>query len=138
MQIQDIEDSLPNGFHDALLERIDIRYENNRAIFYIQILVGDPDSKNAEEREAYRLGKLTLDSLFFCAIETPDPTYPYREKKHLRISAGHLESLTHANLPDLVQSLPENAFSCWFFIQEWNAFIYVAALDAQFIWSEDP
>jgi hypothetical protein len=33
-------------------------------------------------------------------------------------------------------TLPEGSFAYWFFVNNWNSFIHVAAMDAQFEWKE--
>ncbi len=41
--LKDIDDALPNGFHDAHLERIEMDYERRVTVFDIDVLVSGPD-----------------------------------------------------------------------------------------------
>lgn len=134
MKLEDIEKMIPNGFHDALLERISIDYVKRCAVFDLHVLIGDPRSEDRESREAYREGQLRLNDLLFCVIEPPDPAYSYHEAGRLLLGAGSLKSTEIPSLPKLPEPLPEGAFAHWFFVQKWNAFLYVAAMDAYFEW----
>ncbi len=134
MKITEIEMIIPNGFHDALLESISVDYMKKNAVFNLQLCIGDPYSEDIKKREGYRRGRLMLHGLLYCVIEPPDPAYPYCEAKTLRIDAGPLGYPGISVKSRLPEPLPEGAFSHWFFVQKWNAFIYVAATDAQFVW----
>ena len=63
-------------------------------------------------------------------IEAPDPQYPYHEKKPLWVDAGSSNSDEISTSIRLPGPLPEDAFIYWFFVNNWNAFIQVAAMDA--------
>jgi len=136
MRLEEIERMLPNGFHDALLERICVDYVKRCARLDLHVWMGDLRSQDKESREAYREGQLRLDDLLFCVIEPPDPTYSYYESGSLLLGAGSLKSTEIPSLPQLPGPLPEGAFTHWFFVQKWNAFIYVAAMDAHFEWKD--
>jgi hypothetical protein len=48
------------------------------------------------------------------------------------VDAGS-SNLRKSSLTRLPEPLPEGAFTHWFFVNNWNAFIHVAAMDAQII-----
>jgi hypothetical protein len=138
MTIEDIENMLPSGFHDALLQRISIDYVKREALIDLDVCIGDPDANEEEEREAHRLGHLRLYNLLFLVIEPPDPRYPCNYPEYLMIDSGPIPLLKKdppINLPEL---LPADAFTHYFFVSDWNAFIYLAATDASFWWHDDP
>ena len=130
MTLDEIAASLPNGFHDAKIKSINIDYVNREARFDLQIWIGD-DSGTKEERETYRGAQLTLSQLLFCVIDAPDSRYPYHERKALRVDAGSSNSGQISTSVRLPAPLPEHSFSHWFFVNNWNAFIHVAAMDAR-------
>lgn len=132
MKLKDIEASLPNGFHDALLQRVTIDYNKREAVFDFRIWVGDISSKVEELREARREGQLRLLGLLLCVIEAPDPRYSYINPPHLMVNAGPATDLKVSQ--QLPHSIPEEAFVHWFFVNEWNSFIHVAAMEARFEW----
>lgn len=132
MTIADIEKSLPNGFHDSNLKRIDIDYATRQGDLEFEVNTGSLDTN----RENYRLGKLSISGLLFCIIETPDSRYPFQKAEGLWIAdSGIVETAKFPN--KLPESLPEGAFAHYFFVNDWNAFIYIAAMDASFGWGSD-
>jgi hypothetical protein len=136
MTLNEIENSLPNGLHDAELSHIDIDYISREVKFYLKIWVGDPWSEKTELREAYRDARLTLSHFIYFVIEPPDSTYPYQKATSLRVDTGSIQTAKIATSTKLPESIPDDAFSHWFFVQEWNAFIFAAAMDARLDWKD--
>ncbi len=132
MTLEEIEMSLPNGLHDAHLAKLDIDYVKREARFHIHVDVSDAESK--ETSGQYRSGNLTLLGLLFCVMEPPDSRYPYRDNRALWItSSGPVRSEDiSVKLPE---PLPQGAFVHYLFVNDWNAFIYLAAMDANFEWA---
>lgn len=123
-------------FHDATIERVAIDYLAHEAVLDCSLVVGDPDAIREADREAPRRGRLTLQGLLYFVIEPPDPTYPFKDAEGLWVASdGPLDELS-SRPTDLPDELPEGAFSHWFFIHSWNAFIYVAFTRAAFAWLE--
>lgn len=133
MTIEEIERGLPNGFHDARLKGIDIDYARREARLDLQADIGSPESRSEGIKDAYRACRLTLSDLLFCVIEPPGPTYQRQKAEWLWI-ADSGPATSEEILPKLPTPLPEGAFVHYFFINEWNAFIYLAAMDACFEW----
>jgi len=132
MTIEDIEMNLPNGLHDARLIKLDIDYVEREARFHLRVNVTGIESQ--DEPEEYRWGSLTLSGLLFCVIEPPDSRYPYRNSSGLWITSS--EPVTSEDvLAKLPCPLPDGAFIHYLFVNDWNAFIYIAALDAHFEWN---
>ncbi len=139
--LREIEDQLPNGFHDAYLEAVTLDYVANTATMGVGLCVGDPDAATEEEREAYRKATLVLRGLVFFVIEPPypDPQYEYSEGGGLWLRSGDDasdESGPTAARP--LRPLPEGAFAHWFYVDDWNSFIHVAAREAGLQWREGP
>jgi len=134
MKLEEIEKMLPNGFHDALLKSVNIDYTKHEAIFNLHIWVGDLYAKDENSRETYRRCLLKLCKLFFCVIEAPDPKYPYHDSGCLRVDGGSLQTKRKKPSTQLPGPLPKDVSTYWFFVEEWNAFIYIAAKDALFDW----
>ena len=130
MNISEIEANLPNGLHDMLVERLSIDFIARVATLDVSVWVGDLTSSLHAEREARRRGKLALHGLQFCILEPPDPRYPFAKPDAL-----WLVDLMDAD-PNVVGSipLPPTAFSVRFFVNQWNSFIHVSALDASLAW----
>ena len=71
--LRDIENSLPSGFHDALVHSWDLSFAGRSASFDLEISVGDPDSSDPAERDRYRTGTLKLDGIAVCEFDAPHP-----------------------------------------------------------------
>ncbi|HEY9403335.1 MAG TPA: hypothetical protein VIQ24_11770 [Pyrinomonadaceae bacterium] len=136
MTLEELADTLPNGLHDAQVSRISLDYLKREARFTLDVWVGDSSSQDEEMREAYRSGELKLSGLLYCAIEPPDASYPYAKADKLWVDAGALESANVRPTVKLPEPLPEVAFACWFFVQGWNSYIYVGAMEASLAWAE--
>lgn len=130
MTFEEIEDLLPNGLHDAGVNSITLDYVQRKATFDLEISISVPGEKGAEN---YRRATLCFEPFLYCVIEAPDPGYPFANEGPSRIDAGSYRS-EDAELKLLRGSLPEGALACWFFINSWNSFIHVAALNAELVW----
>ncbi len=128
--LEELENSLPNGFHDAEIQRVSIDYQQRAMIIDMDVFVGDVDAP-LEEREAYREGTLVISGLQFAAIEPPDAHCPFSTPRASRIDAC---DMTKKLDPALLQTLPEDSFVRSFFVNDWNAFVHVAGLGAEIQW----
>lgn len=131
MNIEDISNTLPNGFHDAYLQRLSLDYAKHEAVFTLKIWDGDPDADNPAQCDAYRSGRLILNGLLFCVIEPPDTGLDESDSA-LWITADSSdfdELKTNPKLPEI-----QDGFRHWFFISTLNCFMYVAAKNASFEW----
>jgi hypothetical protein len=130
MTLEEIDDSLPNGLHDMHVDRLSIDFAGRVASFEVEIWVGDLDSQSETEQEATRCADLTLAGLQYCVLDPPDPKYPFANPEPIW--------LVDLCEPDLVipgdRPLPPGAFAARFFVNQWNSFIHVAALDARLTW----
>src|SRR5229473_1564672 len=88
MTLEQLENSLPNGFHDAEIESIAVDYVSKRAVIKMRLHTGDPGAANEDEREAYKQADLLLSELFYFVIDPPDPTSEFKEKGSVCVSAG--------------------------------------------------
>ena len=75
MTFQETAASLPNGFHDAELQRFEMDYVRRQLRFDLVVWIGDMDDR--ERRETYRPARVTLDNVGFFVIEPPDADYPW-------------------------------------------------------------
>lgn len=125
--LEQLERSLPNGFHDAQIKGINLNYVERTIVFEMRLWVGDLESADKAEREAYRLGVLIISEFDFCVIEPPDLRYPYHPVKAVRVDSG---AGNPQSIP-LLENIPEDTFAHWFFVNEWNSFIYFIARAAR-------
>ena len=95
---------------------------------YAHLKPGQNGTKRLVER--YEKGELTIRDFIYCVIEPPDPTYPYAKVKTITIGAGSATEEPIKTETRLPQELPEGAFAYWFFVNEWNSVIHIAAMNA--------
>lgn len=135
MNFEELDNELPNGFHDARLLSLKLDYTARSAILHMRLLVGTPGSVNPEE---FREAVLKVSGLCFCTIEPPNPDHgALLNGSGVRIS-GYVED--RQSLVTLAGALAKCApdSSCYrFFCHDWNCFIHLAASDVQISWSED-
>lgn len=136
MTIDEITDTLPNGFHDAYVFRISIDYAAGEVTFLIEVDLSSPHEKvdvNA------RRGELKLTGLFYCAIEPPvyslSREYVFAEER-LWLSADSSDFSELKECPKLPEPIPDGGFRHWVYDSTHNSFIYVAAMNAGFQWCE--
>lgn len=131
MTLDEIQQSLPSGLHDARIISITLDYVQRQAVFDIEVCFTDADNDGPE---IYKGAKLYLTPFLYCNIEAPDSKYPFAFNKPLRVDAG-CEQMNNAAPFRLPDPLPEGAFTCWFFVKNWNSFIHIAALDAKIVFN---
>jgi hypothetical protein len=132
MTLEELENTLPNGLHDAEVKRIVVDYTERSVVLDVDVWVGDMRDAPAR-REAYRRGRIEISGLLFLVMEPPDKNYPFKEGD-LRIDGCDLRK----NLDKtLLESLPNEAFFRSLWVSEWNAFIHIAAGHAQVNWNSE-
>src|ERR1039458_1165405 len=132
--LKEIDDELPNGFHDAFLETIALNFAASIATLTLQLLVGVPDGASEEERESYRRATLTLEGLVYFVIDAPDSERRFSRPEGVMIDAGDALDRSNPRAPAPPSAAPAGAFAYWFFVHEWNAFIHIAAQSAVLEW----
>lgn len=138
MQLDDLfgSDGPAGTFHDASIERLTLDYVARKAILDCLICIGDPDSPDSEAREARKRGCLIILGMKYCVIDPPDPSYPYEDAKGLWLTADGpvgTDGVSGERLPSIVS---DSAFAHYFFISNWNAFVYIAGESVQFEWAD--
>ena len=134
MTFEEIDNKLPNGFHDAKLYDLKIDYVGGTAVLRMALDFGNPDGP---KRTDYRIGELRAAGLYFCSIDAPDPSYKYAPHgTPLNISGDVAKVDTFLGLEKLSGTLPVGVPCYRFFVNEWNSFINIAAKDVQIFWIE--
>jgi hypothetical protein len=86
MSLEEIDESLPNGFHDAELVGLEIDYVHQFAVFKTNVLLGLPDEP-VEISDRHRLRTLRFSGVSFIVVDPPaaDRHFCTRERFLLRI-----------------------------------------------------
>ena len=130
MTLEELENTLPNGLHDAEVQRVSVDYQERKLTLDLSVWMGNMGDP-AEAREAYRMARLELSGLNFLVMEPPDPTYPFKDSAGLTIDGCDMSK----NLNNtLLKSVPDSVFVRSLWVNEWNAFMHIAAKEAQIFW----
>jgi hypothetical protein len=132
MTLEELENTLPNGLHDAEVKRIAVDYELRKVTLEVAVWIGDMGDP-PERREAYKDGRIDISGLLFLVMEPPDPRYPYQDSD-LRIDGCDLSKNLSS---ELLESLPVDSFFRSLWVNEWNAFIHIAAKNVNIEWLND-
>jgi hypothetical protein len=131
--LQDIENSLPNGFHDALIRSCHFDFVARTASFELDVSTSDPELADSNDRDRYAAATLLLYDLAFCELQAPNPNYPFQKAVPLRVDLSEPDG-DHP----VIKALASGTFAARFFVTNWNSFIYLAARHARLEWSPKP
>jgi hypothetical protein len=127
MTLEELSQSLPNGFHDAELMSFSVNLALRTAELDLELWVPEGET---DELESYRRGRVYLSGLECLAIEPPHQNYPFSDPGPVSIDDGPGDPQRSG------VTLPKTAGPHhWFFVSDWNAFILVAARDARLEWT---
>lgn len=132
MTLAELDQTLPNGLHDAEVRTVLLDFVSRVATFDLEVWIGDLEAPLAEGRETYRPATLELRGIGYFTIEPPDPRYPFDKGKAIKID------LCDADPAAALPPTKEAQFASRFFVNEWNAFISVSATHAELRWTAPP
>jgi hypothetical protein len=127
--LAELEATLPNGLHDSSLRSIMLDYVNGVALFTVDLWVGTMDLPAGPERERQRRASLEFAGLLYCSIDPPD----FRPHYRAAMEPGPAW-LMESDPVDPPSPLPEGAFEARMFVNDWNSFIQIAAVDVSLTW----
>lgn len=134
MTLDEWDQELPNGFHDAYILSLQIDYAVGTAKFALALHTGWSDDPEPE-RERYQNAEMLVTGLCFCSIDPPDPSYRFLPSGKGICVGGDPAQADHLPLlPGLAAKFPTGTWCYRFFVHDWNAFIHIAAHDAQVTW----
>jgi len=132
---EELDEKYPNGFVDAEITSLAIDYRSRTATMQLNVRGNPPDRPNSHE---YAPATLSIKRFFYVSIEPPDAEHALvRNQLTIQVD-GFPEDAKQFPLFEHVKSaLPIGAFSCRFFVHDWNSFIHIAGQDAQLSWLKD-
>jgi len=134
MTFEELERSLPNGFHDAKLKCFNFDIIASRIQISASLLVGLPGEKDPER---YEDCTLIVSSIFVFFIEPPDPKYPFiPDGLPINMSGGLVIPGQNSEIDKILEMIPGDASVYRFFLEEWNSFLYLAAAEVTLEWGK--
>jgi hypothetical protein len=133
MTFEELEQKLPNGFHDAATREIDFDFIERSVVIGLDLLMGGPDDLRPE---VYRPGR-RVAPIYLFFIEAPDPSYSFVPNgSHLKVDGDFVKVGQSVHVDRLLPMLPESVTKYRFFLEKWNAFLYIAGGDGEFSWDD--
>ena len=127
MTMAEIEQRLPNGFHDAELLAINVDYVSRQARLDFKLWV------DVEEiREEYASATLFLDDFQYVVVEPPRPD----NWQHDQSSVDGFATSAHSGIAIGLPRPAVGKFAHSLFVVNWNASIHIAASSARLAPSE--
>ncbi len=120
MTLDEIEDALPWGFHDAYLEQLEIDWSSGRAVLGLRLMM-------SEHQDMDQRAKVIVEGLHYCSV----PPLVQPDAGGLWLDTG-AETKTLSGHPPV----PAGHFLHYFFVRESNQFIHICGRDARLEWIE--
>jgi len=134
MTLEQIEDLLPNGLHDAEIQQLAMDYENARLVLKVTVLIGLP-SQPYPDREAYRSGQISFQGVQFYSVDYPQVGSAFQ---HPGAAWFSYERTPPGQIPgQFIAALPSGTHCYSLFVRDWLSYINVAAAEVSFSWANE-
>ena len=117
MTLEELDSSLPNGFHDSLLLGLKYDFEASRVELILDIDFSDT-SKNAKKVKNRR-DILVLESIHYFLLEKPEKMNSMGQPQLIDVGFSY----DKVNLPS--GAAFDSKTSAWIFLNRWNSFIHL-------------
>ena len=133
MTLEDLDQRLPNGLHDAQIKALLHDYERGVVTLKVAMLVGLPHDP-PPERSRYRIGEIHFHGAMFCVIEILENERALGHPRSIWFSYSRTDP---GNLPEPIRrQLPPETLCYSLYILDWESTIHIAASDISFQWLE--
>ena len=137
MTLAQLNEILPNGFHDAEIERFIWDFRQDTAVVDINFWTATEEDQDHEKRQR---GCVEIHKIVFIAVDPPDPRRsdprPYRGSSgSLQIDGMVADDKIFPVLSQLKPDLPPNTEVFSFYVVNWNSFMHIAAAEARLTWN---
>jgi hypothetical protein len=127
MDLRLIEQSLPNGFHDAYLSGLDLDFVHHDVELSLSVLVANDDQPVSER---YRQCRLTLHDYSVLVLEPPIAYREIKPSRGLQIDQTQLNEEDYQAFRQVGYNMREGNFWLALFVYDWNSRIVISARDA--------
>ena len=134
MTLEQIEDLLPNGLHDAEIRHLAMDYEKARLVLGVTVLTGIT-SQPYPNREAERAAEISFERVRFYSVECPQIGSAFQHPGSVGFS---YEKTPPGLVPlELTEALPPETLCYSLFIRDWLSHVHIAAAEVAFSWVAD-
>ncbi len=136
MTFDELCNTLPNGFHDAELQRFEMDYQSRKLVFDVVVWIGDMEDE--PNQEMYRPARVTVEGVAYFVMEPPDPRepqdsgYPWKESGSITFDTGEGQP---KHIASVLPKTPEGTTVTWMYLYDFNSFMLFAASDASLEWT---
>lgn len=135
MTFREVEQGLPNGFHDSAIRRISVDFVSRSILVAMDIHAGVPGDADPER---YRPGSLRVSSPYLFFLEPPDPRYRFIPNgSAINVDGDSVKLGQDPAVDSLLPVIPRDATIYRFFLEEWNSFLYLAGASVEFSWDDE-
>ncbi len=127
MNLIEIEQSLPNGFHDAYLNQLALDFARHEAELSLEVLIGTDDQPGSDK---YRKCRLTFHDYAIVMIEPAVAHRDIGKARGLGVDRTELDDEDRLAVAKTGYKIPSDNFWLALFIYEWNSRIIINARDA--------
>jgi|WetSurMetagenome_2_1015567.scaffolds.fasta_scaffold782269_2 hypothetical protein len=135
MTLEEVDDSLPNGLHDARIQSVSMDYERGTLALAVSVWIGTLDAQ-PPNRDRCRGGVLEFEGVAVFALEPPRPDSSYRHSGALAFS-WRRESHDSIRL-EVGRALSDEELAYSLFIEDWLSTMVIIARTVSFRWLDDP
>jgi hypothetical protein len=133
MTLEELDQTLPNGLHDAQIKAMTHDYELANVRLDVQIVVGLPE-EDVANRLRHRPGVIRFHQVLFCAVEAP-------ENERILGHSGSIwfvfDRIKLGEFPEkIAKALPPEALCYALYILDWESQIRIAAGAVSVSWSD--
>jgi hypothetical protein len=125
MTIEELEDKLPNGFHDSYLVRFDVDLAAATCMMELDVDYDDPDP------EVLRRMQLWVKGLSIIIVEPPAAHTPLKLGDREWTEGVVTTTNELPNLESYRKRVPPGTFFYTFVLRDLDCFIHLAATDAE-------
>jgi len=127
MDLRLIEESLPNGFHDAYLSGLNLDFIRHHIELSLSVLVGNDDQPVSER---YRQCRLTLRDYSVLVLESAVAYREIKPSEGLQIDQTQLKEEDFEFFRQAGYNIREGDSWLALFVYDWNSRIVISARDA--------
>lgn len=132
MTLEQLEQLLPNGLHDAKIASFARDLENETLALRVSVLVGLPDDP-PELQDRYRDAVITFSGVRLFVVECPDASSAFLAPGGVFFSIARSEPGTFSR--EIEDRLPSGTNYYSLYVLDWESSIHLAATELAFEWA---